>query len=113
MDEWQVPGWWEAALLTGAAFRLTRFAGWDDFPPVARLRAWLTGEAAEIVAGREMTTWRRPLVAHLLQCAYCIGFWVSLGTYLAWLSAPRATLYVAAPLALSTAVGVIARMLDP
>lgn len=54
----------------------------------------------------------RPGLADLFTCAFCLGFWVSLAFYLAWLAAPKATLVAALPLALSAAVGLAAKNLD-
>jgi hypothetical protein len=55
----------------------------------------------------------RPQIAHWLACPFCQGFWVSLAVYLAWVFEPRWTLYAVAPFAISAAVGLIARNLDP
>ena len=86
-------------VLVFAAYRLTRLAGWDDFPLAARLR--------------ERATEGRPTLDHLVGCPFCVGWWISLATYGAWLAFPRATLYAAMPLAISGAVGLIAKNLDP
>lgn len=87
-----------------AAFRLWRLLAEDDLPPLARARDWLTG------AQREDGEWsfRRPTLAHFLACPYCLGAWVSLAVYAAWLSAPVPTLYAMTPFAISGAVGLIA-----
>lgn len=120
-----IPGPWVALVLTLGAFRLTRLAGWDTFPPVARARAWLTGEHVVHSTSANMAMgvtgelpgyeyrYRRRLLAELLHCAFCAGFWVALAAYLAWRFEPRWTLYLLAPFALSAAVGLIARNLDP
>lgn len=120
-----IPSPWIGVVLALAAFRATRLIGWDDFPPVARARAWVTGcearsqstsnTAMGLTGDQPQITWtyRRPLLAHMLGCGYCLGFWVSLVTYLAWVWFPTETLYIAAPFALSGAVGITSRMLDP
>jgi hypothetical protein len=36
--------WWEWLIVVFGAYRLTRLAGWDDWPPVVRIRAWVIGE---------------------------------------------------------------------
>ena len=121
-----IPTPWVALVLTLAAYRWTRLAGWDDFPPIYKLRAWVIGErwipASEIQQpGKQppesdidevRPAYDRPLLAHLVHCPFCVGWWISAFTYLAWLASPRATLYVAAPFALSGAVGLIAKNLD-
>lgn len=104
-----VPQPWEVILLTLAAFRLTRLIGWDDLPPIARTRDWLTGAD---LAG-DVWTYKRPLLAHWLHCAYCLGAWASAAVWAAWLVDARWTLIVLTPFALSAAVGLIARKLDP
>lgn len=121
-----LPSPWIALVLALAVFRLCRLAGWDDFPPVVRARAWAVGaELSQPQSANQAMRltneptpeaewrYRRPLLAHLIACAYCLGFWISFFAYGAWLLTPRWTLYALAPWALSAAVGIIARTLDP
>lgn len=114
-----IPSAWVGVVLALAAFRLTRLVGWDDLPPIARVRAWALGERVEARSrpgGQDdayLTLYRRPLLAHLVHCPFCVGWWVSLALYIVWLWLPTETLYAAAPLALSAAVGLIAKNLDP
>lgn len=121
-----LPGPWVALVLALAAFRLLRLAGWDDFPPVYRVRAWLIGEhwvteTVEVdLPGKQPSSeaagvrpaYRRPLFAHFVHCPFCIGFWISAAVYTAWVFAPTETLYAAAPFALSGTIGLIAKNLD-
>lgn len=97
-------------MLILGAYRLTRLAGWDEFPLAVRVRDWITGKRG-VEGGVEYH--KRPLLEHLLGCPFCIGFWISSAVYVAWLSAPRPTLYAVTPLAISGAVGLIAKNLDP
>jgi hypothetical protein len=114
-----IPSPWVALVLVLAAFRLTRLVGWDDLPPVARARARALGEsvvARSRPAGQDdeyVYLYRRPLLAHLVHCAFCLGFWAAVVVYVAWLLEPRPTLYVCAPFAIGAAVGLIAKNLDP
>ena len=116
-----IPHPWPAVVLALAAYRLVRLIGWDDLPPIARTRAWLTGEEwnASTNVGWSLNvpdaavTYRRPVLAHFLHCAFCQGFWVSAGVYAAWLVWPHAMMYGCYPLATSGAVGLIAKNLDP
>lgn len=39
-----VPDWWQAVILVLASYRLTRLGGWDEWPPIRRVRAWVIGE---------------------------------------------------------------------
>lgn len=128
-----IPGWTAGLVLVLAAYRITRLTGWDDFPPVVWARAVATGEE-EVRTGsfnsragltqepvETLIRHRRPLLAHALHCAFCAGAWWSLAAYLAWLAAgsPGARLdggwwgYLMTPFAVSAAVGLIARNLDP
>lgn len=63
--------------------------------------------------------YRRPTLAHLVHCPYCIGFYVSLLTCIAWWTSGSPgghnlgwVGWVAFPLALSGAVGLISKNLD-
>jgi hypothetical protein len=96
-------------VLVLGSYRLTRLAGWDDFPPIARLRDRATGLRGE----PDGVLWhQRPLLEEFLACPFCLGFWISLAIYIAWLSAERPTLYAVTPFAISGAVGLIAKNLD-
>lgn len=120
-----IPAAWTTVLLALAAFRVTRLVGWDDFPPVARARSWVVGAYvpkrgstnANLGLTGETTddgiVFRRPVLEHFLHCPYCVGFWISLVAYLAWVVFPTETQYAAMPFALSAMVGITARMLDP
>lgn len=128
-----IPHPWAAVVLALGAYRLTRLIGWDTFPPVAVARAWILGETwpgelnrmpddvrevewmamlrsdPELAASR---TYVHPLLADLVSCPFCLGWWVALATYAAWLWLPTATLYAMSPLALAAAVGLVAKNLD-
>lgn len=111
-----IPDPWVALVLALGAFRVARLIGWDDLPPIAKLRARLTGEVIRYMptaSTEPVYAWGRPLLAHFLACPYCQGFWVSVAVYGSWLVSERVTLYALAPFALSAAVGIIARRLDP
>lgn len=112
-------------VLALAAYRLTRLIGWDDLPPLLRARTWLVGaelhvsgssnQHAGLTGEQTQATWtyRRPLLAHFLACAFCQGFWTSSAVYALWAALGHWTLYAFVPLALSGAVGLIAKNLDP
>lgn len=150
-----IPDPWPALVLALGAYRLTRLGGWDDWPPILRVRQWVIGERwvrdlpigqssdspfttaqiEEIGTGRLVATadveevlpgkqppsevsdvrpaYDRPTLAHLVHCPFCLGWWVSLATYAAWNVSAGWTLWLIAPFALSGAVGLIARNLDP
>lgn len=124
-----IPSPWIAVVLALAAYRWTRLAGWDDFPPIYKLRAWAIGETwipkfppapDPDLPGKQPSSevpmlrpaYSRPLLAHLVHCPFCVGWWISLATYSAWLLWPHATMYVAAPFALSGVVGLVSKNWD-
>lgn len=114
-----IPTAWVAVVLGLAVFRLARLAGWDVFPPVVKLRERLLGEsvAARSRPGGQndvyVTSYRRPVLAELVHCAFCLSFWLAVVAYGAWLWQPTWTLYAAFPLALNAFAGLVAKALDP
>lgn len=110
-----VPDWLDAVVLALGVYRLTRLLGWDEFPPVAKLRDRLLDKRiTRNVTGSTLPefTFGRPVLAAGVQCPYCLGFWVGLAAYALWLVVPTATLYVLVPFALNAVVGIVARNLD-
>lgn len=55
----------------------------------------------------------RPAIEKLLSCPWCAGWWISLAMYVGWAFEPKWTVYFAAPWALSAAVGLVTKHLDP
>lgn len=90
-----VPSWWEVALLAGGAYRLWRLVAFD-----------VILEPFRGVVGV------RQALGEFVGCPWCLGFWITLAWWLAWQAWPHGTLVVAAPLAMSLAVGLVSR-LDP
>lgn len=110
------------------AFRLTRLWVDDTLPPLPRLRHWLRLRMDEgwqrrtqytpSMGAVEVDKRRRtkdlyddmPPATYLLDCYWCAGFWISLGTTLAASLLP-ATVWalLAVPLALSALVGLLGR----
>lgn len=137
-----VPNWWQAVLLVLASYRLTRLGGWDAFPPVARARAWLIGETWVPLEEREWNppcwepkptsspepempgkqpsssvegvrpAYRRPTLAHLVHCPFCLGWWVTLACWSSFEAWPRGALIALSPFALAGAVGLVGKDLD-
>ncbi len=128
-----IPEPWVFVVLVLGIGRLVRLIGWDDLPPIVRIRNWVVG-AHQVTNGStnarmgvtaEVVTvsmqYRRPTLDHFLHCAFCSGAWVSLAAYLVWVAvgSPGATgdsswlWYVMVPFALSGAVGLVAKVLDP
>lgn len=119
-----IPSLMEALILALGTYRIARLIGWDDFPPVARVRAWVVGEvisSAGSINDRMRVTgnvpdvtvvYRRPVLEHFIGCPFCQGFWLSVVVYAGWLLSAHVALLVLAPWALSGAVGLIAKNLD-
>lgn len=122
-----IPGPWTSLVLALAVYRVFRLVGWDDLPVVVKARMWVVG--AELVqpngsVNRSMKItnepdvepewrYRRPQLAHFIQCPYCVGFWISVLVYVWWLLSPTSCLYAMFAFALNGAAGIISRNLDP
>ena len=104
---------WEAIILALAVYRACRIIGWDDITRRFRHRITHTSEVAgQDYIGPGADNPRHELMK-FLHCPFCVGFWLSIGAYVAWRLEPGATLSVASVLALSAAAGLIAKQLDP
>lgn len=111
---WAPPDAVALVVLALGAFRLTRIIGWDTLAGLVRLRVWATGRRLEDDGRVTVTNPARPeWIDQLLSCPWCLGWWVCLATAGSWWAWPTTTLAVALPLALSAAVGLIAKNLDP
>lgn len=117
------PGPWEFVLLALAAYRVFRLVAKDSITePIRAAASYPDDEAVTlgyddeglVVIGMEEES--KPLrvyVATLLRCPWCMGFYVSVAAWGAWLADSRVALFVAAPLAISGAVGLVSKTLDP
>ena len=95
-----IPNWWEAVLLALSAWRVFHLLAFDEI--LDRPRRYVT---------RLSSSWRqegdatgpdyREGLAGFLTCPFCLGFWVALGVWVAWLVVPTETVWVAVPLALN------------
>jgi uncharacterized protein DUF1360 len=99
-----IPNWWQFALLAGAAFRTWRLLAADAI--LDKPREWLT-RRAKAEAGKH-----REEVDIFLHCPWCLGFWVTLAWWGAWLIWPHATVLLAVPWAANALVGLVAQNLD-
>ncbi len=96
-----IPSAWQFAILTLAVFRIYRLLAEDTVPPLPEWRDRLVGfDHAD-------STFKRPVLADMIACGYCAGFWLSLITASLWYWQPHATLVVAVFPALSGAVGLV------
>lgn len=94
---WRVPDWWAFVLLALAAFRVFRLIAEDAI--LDRPRDRVTGRLGE----------KSEL---FIVCPWCLGFWIALAWWLAWIPWPHGTLVVATPAALSAIVGLVSSRLD-
>lgn len=120
-----IPSPWVGLVLALAAFRCTRLIGYDDFPPILRLRRWIVGTRSATAGStnarmhvtnekvEETTVHRWPTLSAFLWCPWCLGWWISLALYAAWRLEPSWTLTACSPFALSGVVGLVAKNLDP
>lgn len=107
------------------AYRVTRLWIDDSLPPLPMLRSWITDRLTNVwdrntirlrarlglgnyeYARRERAHPDHPLL-RLLDCYWCAGMWISLGTFLAASLVPATVWpFIALPLALSAAVGLL------
>lgn len=89
-----------------AAYRLTRLWTRDSLPPLPRVRQHVLDKLDEIQDAKGSTE-DHPL-ARLVDCPWCIGFWISVGVVGAATLAPRAWRPLATALAFSAVVANIA-----
>ncbi len=92
-----VPNWWEAILLTFAAWRTFQLLSADDILDVPR----------RYVVERLSETWQ-----DFVDCVYCFGFWCAIVWWAAWQIWPHGTMVVAAPLAIASGVIALAKVLS-
>lgn len=94
-----------------AAARAWRFASQDDMPWLVTLRARLLGGPTQVIDGVEH--YRRPTLAHLVNCPWCLGSYLSIGAFALARLSPGVAVWVLGPLAIGELVGLIVRNLDP
>lgn len=86
-----------------AAFRLTRLWTRDSLPPLPSIRQYVLDRLDK---GREALP-EHPLTA-LVDCPWCIGFWISVAVVALMSALPHWWPVVAVPLAFSAVVGWLA-----
>jgi hypothetical protein len=105
-----IPSPYEALLLAFAAYRVWRLVAEDDLTDSIRRRFLRLGNWRE--EGDAVPLDYRAGVGNFLGCAWCLGFWVALAWWAAWLVWAD-TVIVAVPFALSAAVGFMRVKWDP
>jgi hypothetical protein len=89
---WAIPEWWPFLLLALAAWRTFRLLAEDTI--LDRPREYLLRH----------TKGKGEL---FIVCPFCLGFWVSVGWWLAWVAWPHWTRVAATPFALSAVVALV------
>jgi len=88
------------AVQAAAAYRITRLIQEDQLPPLPRLRQKMTDRLmADGLTGLEGE------LIYMVNCPWCLGFWVSVAVPAAAPPPPRLWRPLATALALSAAVG--------
>lgn len=95
-----IPSPWQFVILALASYRIWRLIAEDDPPPLPEWRNRLVG--AQETAG--VWTFRRPTLAHMIQCPFCSGFHIAWIVTVCWWIQPHWTLDAALPFALSAAL---------
>ena len=98
-----VPDWYEIALLSLAAWRSFQLIAFDSILDQPRRYVTRLGKKWE-KEGDALPKEYREKWALFLQCAYCLGFWIGLVWWGAWLIWPYETLVAAVPFVISAGV---------
>lgn len=106
-----IPAWWQFTLLSLAAYRLWRLLAEDTILDGPRLRVYRAVGWNPESDDEPPPTYRAKL-AIFISCPWCAGFWISLAAWGAWSWEPHWTLVACAPLAVSAAVGLVAKNWD-
>lgn len=105
-----IPTPYVLVLLSLAAFRLWRLVGVDVITrPVRQRLVRRAEEPGKVYIGPGQY---RPVLDELTHCPWCLGAWITIGWWLAWLAWPHATTITAVPFAASALVGLVGSRLD-
>jgi hypothetical protein len=95
-----IPNWYELALLALAAWRTFHLIAFDDILDRPRRHVTRLNKTWKQEGDATGEKYREGL-ANFITCPYCMGFWVSVAVWAAWLVFPTETVWVAVPLALN------------
>jgi hypothetical protein len=98
-----IPGWWPAALLGAAAWRVFQLIAFDEILEGPRRYVTRLGKTWK-KDGDPIPAAYREKIALFVTCPYCAGFWIALAWWGAWQIWPHGTLVAAVPFALSAVV---------
>lgn len=106
-----VPSPWIALLLAAASFRIWRLLSEDTILDTPR--RWVVNLPKNWEEGMQIPPNYRDKLAELINCPWCLGFWVSLVMWGLWQIDEHWVEVFATPFAISAAVGIIRTKLDP
>ncbi len=99
----KIPDWWEAVILSAAAWRMWYLVALEA--SLDRPRRYVTRLGKQWQKDGDPTPKEyRLALAQFIECPYCLGAWVALGWWGAWLIWPLETLYAGTPFLLSAGV---------
>jgi hypothetical protein len=98
-----IPDWYEIILLSLAAWRIFQLIAFDSILDQPRRYVTRLGKKWE-KEGDALPKEYREKWALFLQCPYCLGFWLGLVWWGAWLIWPYETLVAAVPFVISAGV---------
>lgn len=97
-----IPDWWEALLLSLAAWRMWHLLTKDDI--LDRPRRYVTRVPKTWKEGDPPPRNSRYVLIEWLECPFCSGWWVALGWWGAWLIWPHGTLVASVPFVMGAGV---------
>jgi ABC-type antimicrobial peptide transport system permease subunit len=107
----RTPDWWSATLLALAAWRTFHLLAFDDI--LDRPRRYITRLSPKWKEEGDATGEDyREGVANFLTCPFCMGWWIGLAWWGAWLAFPTASVGIAFGFAISAGVIGAQRMLS-
>ena len=107
----KTPDWWQFLILALAVFRVYRLIAEDTI--LERPRRWALRLDANWKKEGDYTGERyRSEWALFITCPWCLGFWLSLLAWAAYLISPKWAVGLAVPLAISAVVALVAKNLD-
>lgn len=100
------------AVQAAAAYRLTRLVQEDELPPLPWLRRKMNDVVTRDLHDSSVGATVRDELIYMVNCPWCLGFWVAVAVLLADHLTPRLWRPLATALALSAAVGLARTKLD-
>ena len=98
----RIPDWWEVLLLGAAAWRTFQLLALDKI--LDRPRRYVTGLGWSWREGQRVPAGYHSGMAEFIECPYCLGAWIAVAWWGAWLMWPHGTVVASVPFALSAVV---------